>query len=120
MLSGELFLLLLLSKSLDASVHILLLFVCFLIERGNEKGELCPVRLSFHVSQAGSSENLRQYGLSQIYSHPVLVTRTRSCPLVAPPQSPPVPRWKRFRQKKKNVVISDSTGLSTQTSEINL
>uniref|UniRef100_A0A8B9TAD0 Androglobin n=1 Tax=Anas platyrhynchos TaxID=8839 RepID=A0A8B9TAD0_ANAPL len=50
-----------------------------------------------------------QYGLSQIYSHPVLVTRTRSCPLVAPPQSPPVPRWKRFRQKKKNVVISDST-----------
>eukprot|EP00075_Anas_platyrhynchos_P020871 XP_027310124.1 androglobin isoform X3 [Anas platyrhynchos] len=58
---------------------------------------------------AGSSENLRQYGLSQIYSHPVLVTRTRSCPLVAPPQSPPVPRWKRFRQKKKNVVISDST-----------
>ncbi|NWZ19881.1 ADGB protein, partial [Asarcornis scutulata] len=56
---------------------------------------------------AGSSENLRQYGLSQIYSHPVLVTRTRSCPLVAPPQPPPVPHWKRFRQKKKSVASSD-------------
>uniref|UniRef100_A0A8C3CIJ8 Androglobin n=1 Tax=Cairina moschata TaxID=8855 RepID=A0A8C3CIJ8_CAIMO len=56
---------------------------------------------------AGSSENLRQYGLSQIYSHPVLVTRTRSCPLVAPPQPPPVPRWQRFRQKKKGVAVSE-------------
>uniref|UniRef100_A0A8B9EQN5 Androglobin n=1 Tax=Anser cygnoides TaxID=8845 RepID=A0A8B9EQN5_ANSCY len=56
---------------------------------------------------AGSSENLRQYGLLQVYSHPVLVTRTRSCPLVAPPQPPPVPRWKRFRQKKETVVTSE-------------
>ncbi|NXK44547.1 ADGB protein, partial [Chauna torquata] len=56
---------------------------------------------------ANSSEKLRQYGLSQVYSHPVLVTRTRSCPLVAPPQPPPVPRWKLFRQKKETVVTSE-------------
>ncbi|KFV16448.1 Androglobin, partial [Pterocles gutturalis] len=56
---------------------------------------------------ADSSEKLRQYGLSHVYSHPVLVTRTRSCPLVAPPQPPPVPRWKLFRQKKETVVTSE-------------
>ncbi|KFQ28736.1 Androglobin, partial [Merops nubicus] len=56
---------------------------------------------------ADSSEKMRQYGLSHIYSHPVLITRTRSCPLVAPPQPPPVPRWKLFRQKKEIVVTSE-------------
>ncbi|NXL41655.1 ADGB protein, partial [Podilymbus podiceps] len=56
---------------------------------------------------ADSSEKLRQYGLSHIYSHPVLITRTRSCPLVAPPQPPPVPHWKLFRQKKETVVTSE-------------
>ncbi|NXW18540.1 ADGB protein, partial [Circaetus pectoralis] len=56
---------------------------------------------------ADSSEKLRQYGLSHMYSHPVLITRTRSCPLVAPPQLPPVPRWKLFRQKKETVVTSE-------------
>ncbi|XP_071662490.1 androglobin isoform X2 [Patagioenas fasciata] len=56
---------------------------------------------------ADSSEKLRQYGLSHLYSHPVLITRTRSCPLVAPPQPPPVPRWKLFRQKKETVVTSE-------------
>ncbi|NXG88285.1 ADGB protein, partial [Stercorarius parasiticus] len=56
---------------------------------------------------ADSSEKLRQYGLSHIYSHPVLITRTRSCPLVAPPEPPPVPRWKLFRQKKETVVTSE-------------
>ncbi|XP_030355677.1 androglobin isoform X2 [Strigops habroptila] len=56
---------------------------------------------------ADSSEKLRQYGLSHIYSHPVLITRTRSCPLVAPPQPPPVPRWKLFRQKKETLVSSE-------------
>ncbi|NXA37706.1 ADGB protein, partial [Eudromia elegans] len=54
-----------------------------------------------------SSEKLRQYGLSHRYSHPVLVTRTRSCPLIAPPQSPVVPRWKLFRQKKETIVTSE-------------
>ncbi|NWQ88701.1 ADGB protein, partial [Burhinus bistriatus] len=56
---------------------------------------------------ADSSEKLRQYGLSHIYSHPVLITRTRSCPLVAPPQPPPVPCWKLFRQKKESLVTSE-------------
>ncbi|NWS74450.1 ADGB protein, partial [Crotophaga sulcirostris] len=56
---------------------------------------------------ADSSEKLRQYGLSHIYSHPVLITKTRSCSLVAPPQPPPVPCWKVFRQKKKTVVTSE-------------
>ncbi|XP_009693550.1 PREDICTED: androglobin [Cariama cristata] len=56
---------------------------------------------------ADSSEKLRQYGLSHMYSHPVLITRTRSCPLIAPPQPPPVPRWKLFRQKKETVVTSE-------------
>nr|XP_009667062.1 PREDICTED: androglobin [Struthio camelus australis] len=56
---------------------------------------------------ADSSEKLRQYGLSHLYSHPVLVTRTRSCPLVVPPQPPLVPRWKLFRQKKETIVTSE-------------
>ncbi|KGL75282.1 Androglobin, partial [Tinamus guttatus] len=62
----------------------------------------------FTLSQmADSSEKQRQYGLSHLYSHPVLITRTRSCPLVAPPQSPLVPRWKLFRQKKETIVTSE-------------
>ncbi|KFO83062.1 Androglobin, partial [Buceros rhinoceros silvestris] len=56
---------------------------------------------------ADSSEKMRQYGLSHIYSHPVLITRTRSCPLVTPPQLPPIPHWKLVRQKKKTVVTSE-------------
>uniref|UniRef100_U3KF62 Androglobin n=1 Tax=Ficedula albicollis TaxID=59894 RepID=U3KF62_FICAL len=54
-----------------------------------------------------SSEKMRQYGLSHIHSHPVLITRTRSCPLVAPPEPPPLPPWKLFRQKKQVVVTSE-------------
>ncbi|NXQ45091.1 ADGB protein, partial [Catharus fuscescens] len=54
-----------------------------------------------------SSEKMRQYGLSHIYSHPVLITRTRSSPLVAPPEPPPLPPWKLFRQKKQVVVTSE-------------
>ncbi|NXY64837.1 ADGB protein, partial [Callaeas wilsoni] len=56
---------------------------------------------------ADSSEKMRQYGLSHIHSHPVLITRTRSCPLVAPPKPPPLPSWKLFRQKKQIVVTSE-------------
>ncbi|NXR63435.1 ADGB protein, partial [Rhadina sibilatrix] len=56
---------------------------------------------------ADSSEKMRQYGLSHIHSHPVLITRTRSCPLVAPPEPPPLPSWKLFRQKKQIVVTSE-------------
>ncbi|NXG20170.1 ADGB protein, partial [Grallaria varia] len=54
-----------------------------------------------------SSEKMRRYGLSHIHNHPVLITRTRSCPLAAPPQLPPVPCWKLFRQTKKIVVTSE-------------
>ncbi|NWT77510.1 ADGB protein, partial [Lanius ludovicianus] len=56
---------------------------------------------------ADSSEKMRQYGLSHIHSHPVLITRTRSCPLVAPPEPPPLPSWKLIRQKKKIVVTAE-------------
>ncbi|NXL94436.1 ADGB protein, partial [Alectura lathami] len=57
-----------------------------------------------------SSEKLRQYGLSQVYTHPVLVTRTRSCPLEAPKPLLPVPCWKLFRQKKETVPKSEPQG----------
>ncbi|NWR73225.1 ADGB protein, partial [Centropus unirufus] len=56
---------------------------------------------------ADSSEKLRQYGLSHIHSHPLLITRIRSCPLVEPPQPQPVPRWKLIRQREKIVVTSE-------------
>ncbi|XP_061480044.1 androglobin isoform X3 [Rhineura floridana] len=56
---------------------------------------------------ADSSEQIRQYGLSHIYSHPALLTRTRSGPLVAPPKPPAVPRWKLIRQKKETIVTDE-------------
>ncbi|XP_070589777.1 androglobin isoform X3 [Erythrolamprus reginae] len=56
---------------------------------------------------ANSSEKLRQYGLSHIYSHPALITRTRSGPLVASPKPPPIPRWKLIRQKKETIVTDE-------------
>ncbi|XP_054857553.1 androglobin isoform X2 [Eublepharis macularius] len=56
---------------------------------------------------ADSSEKLRQYGLSHIYSHPALITRTRACLLVAPSKPPPVPRWKLIRQKKETIVTDE-------------
>ncbi|VFV25445.1 Hypothetical predicted protein [Lynx pardinus] len=57
---------------------------------------------------ADSAEKLREYGLSHICSHPVLVTRTRSCPLIAPPKPPPIPAWKMFRQKKETVITDEA------------
>ncbi|KFV66033.1 Androglobin, partial [Dryobates pubescens] len=66
---------------------------------------------------ADSSEKMRLYGLCHTYSHPVLITRTRSCPLVAPPQPPPVPRWKVFRQKKETVVTSEPQELVVKKPE---
>ncbi|XP_042302406.1 androglobin [Sceloporus undulatus] len=56
---------------------------------------------------ADSSEKLREYGLSHIYSHPALLSRTRSGPLVAPPKPPFVPRWKLIRQKKETIVTDE-------------
>lgn len=52
-------------------------------------------------TQANSSEFLRQYGLSLLHSHIVLLTRTRACQLEAPPKPPPVPQWKLIRQRKE-------------------
>ncbi|XP_046524987.1 androglobin isoform X1 [Equus quagga] len=60
---------------------------------------------------ADSAEKLRECGLSHICSHPVLVTRTRSCPVIAPPKSPLVPPWKLFRQKKERVITDEAQEL---------
>ncbi|KAM8964338.1 androglobin [Lycaon pictus] len=60
---------------------------------------------------ADSAEKLREYGLSHICSHPVLVTRTRSCPLIAPSKPPPVPAWKLFRQKMETVITDEAQEL---------
>ncbi|KAM4866335.1 androglobin [Thomomys bottae] len=57
---------------------------------------------------ASSAEKLREYGLSHICSHPVLVTRSRSCPLVAPPKPPPTPPWKLIRQQKETVITDEA------------
>uniref|UniRef100_A0A8C6F375 Androglobin n=1 Tax=Monodon monoceros TaxID=40151 RepID=A0A8C6F375_MONMO len=60
---------------------------------------------------ADSAEKLREYGLSHTCSHPVLVTRTRSCPLIAPPKLPPIPPWKLLRQKKETVITDEAQEL---------
>ncbi|XP_048655496.1 androglobin isoform X3 [Marmota marmota marmota] len=57
---------------------------------------------------ANSAEKLREYGLSHICSHPVLVMRSRSCPLTAPPKPPPLPRWKLIRPKKEMVITDEA------------
>ncbi|KAM6915026.1 androglobin [Xenentodon cancila] len=63
---------------------------------------------SFGFGQmANSSEFLRRYGLSLLYSHVVLLTRTRACQLEPSPKSPPVPQWKLVRPKKEIVVSSE-------------
>ncbi|XP_060044689.1 androglobin isoform X1 [Erinaceus europaeus] len=59
-------------------------------------------------TMTNSAEKLREYGLCHTYSHPVLVTRTRSCPLYMPPKPPPVPAWKLFRQKKETVITDEA------------
>ncbi|XP_059212705.1 androglobin isoform X2 [Centropristis striata] len=46
-------------------------------------------------------------GLSLLYSHIVLLTRTRTGQLQAPPKPPPVPQWKLIRQRKKTVVTDE-------------
>nr|XP_058939417.1 androglobin isoform X4 [Kogia breviceps] len=60
---------------------------------------------------ANSAEKLREYGLSHICSHPVLVTRTRSCPLIAAPKLPPIPPWKLLRQKQETVITDEAQEL---------
>ncbi|KAK5852926.1 hypothetical protein PBY51_006757 [Eleginops maclovinus] len=56
---------------------------------------------------ANSSECLRQYGLSLLCSHIVLLTRTRACPLELPPKPPPVPQWKLIRPPKEINVLDE-------------
>ncbi|XP_037606049.1 androglobin isoform X2 [Sebastes umbrosus] len=69
---------------------------------------LQPHNNSFGFGQmANSSEFLRQYGLSLLYSHIVLLTRTRACPLEAPPKPPPVPQWKLIRPRKESTVTDE-------------
>ncbi|XP_071997026.1 androglobin isoform X3 [Engystomops pustulosus] len=69
---------------------------------------LSEQKISILGQMADSSEKLRHYGLSHILNHPVLVSRTRSCPLVAPPKPLPVPRWKLIRQKKEVNVTDEA------------
>nr|XP_006811496.1 PREDICTED: androglobin-like [Saccoglossus kowalevskii] len=66
-----------------------------------------PARVSLLGEMADASERLRQSGLSHVFPHPLLLTRTRSCPLVAPPPPPVVPAWKLIRQKKKKTTPHD-------------
>uniref|UniRef100_A0A8C9ST86 Androglobin n=1 Tax=Scleropages formosus TaxID=113540 RepID=A0A8C9ST86_SCLFO len=65
---------------------------------------------SYSYLQSDASEKLRHYGLFQLYSHPVLVTRTRAGPLVVPPGPPPVPRWKLVRPRKERVTTDEQKG----------
>lgn len=57
--------------------------------------------------QADASERLRQAGLSHVYPHPLLLTQTRSCPLVAPTPPPVIPNWKLIRPRKKKPTPTD-------------
>ncbi|KAM6906786.1 androglobin [Lycodopsis pacificus] len=69
---------------------------------------LQPHNYSFGFRQMpNSSEYLRQYGLSLLHSHIVLLTRTRACQLEAPPKPPPVPQWKLIRPRKEIVVTDE-------------
>ncbi|XP_074542110.1 androglobin [Halichoeres trimaculatus] len=56
---------------------------------------------------ADSSQFLRQYGLSLLHSHVVLLTRTRACKLEAPPKPALVPQWKLIRQRREIVVTDE-------------
>ncbi|XP_078505336.1 androglobin isoform X2 [Lissotriton helveticus] len=68
---------------------------------------LSEKKISVLGRMADSAQYLRQYGISHLYSHPVLVTRTRSGPLVPPPKPPRIPSWKLIRVKKAPILISD-------------
>ncbi|KAJ8026646.1 Androglobin [Holothuria leucospilota] len=66
-----------------------------------------PVRVSVLGEMADASERLRQAGLSHVYPHPLLLTQTRSCPLVAPTPPPVIPNWKLIRPRKKKPTPTD-------------
>ncbi|XP_038661066.1 androglobin isoform X2 [Scyliorhinus canicula] len=69
--------------------------------------QLSDKKMSLLGQMADSSEKLRHYGLSHAHSHPVLITRTRSCPLVNPPEIIPIPRWKLIRPRNRAIPIAD-------------
>ncbi|XP_059504368.1 androglobin [Stegostoma tigrinum] len=69
--------------------------------------QLSEKKISLLGQMADSSEKLRHYGLSHAHSHPVMVTRTRSCPLVNPPEVTPIPRWKLIRPRNRALPIAD-------------
>ncbi|XP_072360829.1 androglobin isoform X2 [Scyliorhinus torazame] len=69
--------------------------------------QLSDRKISLLGQMADSSEKLRHYGLSHAHSHPVLITRTRSCPLVNPPEIIPIPRWKLIRPRNRALPIAD-------------
>ncbi|XP_016148786.1 androglobin [Sinocyclocheilus grahami] len=78
---------------------------------------LMEKRTSVLTRMADSSESLRQYGLSQLFSHPVLLTCTRDCPLVAPPKPPPVPQWKLIRPRKQTNITDEPKEAPVQKPE---
>ncbi|CAL8314676.1 unnamed protein product [Lota lota] len=62
-----------------------------------------PIQLLDGMKSSGdSSECLRQYGLYQLHSHIVLLTRSREGPLEPLPEHTPVPRWKLVRPRLKD------------------
>ncbi|XP_078413679.1 androglobin-like [Cetorhinus maximus] len=69
--------------------------------------QLSDKRISLLGQMAESSERLRHYGLSHAHSHPVLVTRTRSCPLTNPPEIFQIPQWKLIRPRNRAIPIAD-------------
>nr|AKU74645.1 androglobin [Callorhinchus milii] len=54
---------------------------------------------AFLQKMGESSEMLRCYGFSSLYSHSVMISRTRSCPLKPPQKPPTIPRWKLIRPR---------------------
>jgi len=51
--------------------------------------------------KAQTYEMLRDYGISHCNPHPILLTQTRSCPLLPPPPVEKIPAWKTVRPRKK-------------------
>ncbi|GAA6089075.1 androglobin [Tachysurus ichikawai] len=56
---------------------------------------------------ADASQTLRQYGLCQLTSHSVLLTRTMDCPLVADLKPPPAPHSKFIRTIKETAITDE-------------
>ncbi|XP_076844165.1 androglobin [Brachyhypopomus gauderio] len=99
---------------------------CRSLGRGSPQMVVCASYQPLHLQEkkisklglmADASQRLRQYGLSQLYSHPVLLTQTRACPLVAAPKTPPVPSWKLVRPRKERNVSDEPKETPVQKPE---